>query len=341
MNKEIQAQLEKLSEVERKRLIDLITQFVFESEINLSDMESEKKKQEGSLCPHCQSSKTRKNGFQYGVQRLVCNSCKKNFRFSTGMATVYLKKKELLKTYIPHFIAGYSLQKCADLTGICKQTSFNWRHKILAALGKFQEEKKMSGIFEADEVFFEHSLKGDKNIERAPRKRGKGVFETKKRGVSNDKIAVIISCDRKGNKILKVAAKGRITTEDVSIVLKGKVEAKSILCTDGHRSYEGFAKANDLEHQTIKVTAKEYVKNGKYHVQHVNQTAKELKQWLDKFGGVSTKYLQNYLNWYAVKKHIENSPNIIFATTSLLAASYNANDLFKTISENYNILIRP
>jgi hypothetical protein len=53
------------------------------------------------------------------------------------------------------------------------------------------------------------------------------------------------------------------------------------------------------------VSAKEYVKKGIYHVQHVNQTAKDLKKWLKDFNGVSTKFLQNYLNWYALKNIIE------------------------------------
>lgn len=36
-------------------------------------------------------------------------------------------------------LAGYSLEKCAKLTGISKQTAFDWRYKILSALGKFQK----------------------------------------------------------------------------------------------------------------------------------------------------------------------------------------------------------
>ena len=50
-------------------------------------------------------------------------------------------------------LAGYSLEKCAKLTGISKQTSFDWRHKILSALGKFQKNQILSGICESDDVF--------------------------------------------------------------------------------------------------------------------------------------------------------------------------------------------
>ena len=341
MNEALLNQINQLSEAEKASLTKQIERFIFDSRIDISVEESDSKNKSANLCPHCQSSHTRKNGFQYGVQRFVCNDCKKNFRYSTGMATVHLKKKEYLKTYIPYFLEGYSLEKCAKLTGICKQTSFDWRHKILATLGKYQDEQKFSGILEADEMFFEHSEKGNKNLERTPRKRGKSVYVKKKRGISNDKIAVVVGCDRKGNKVLKVATKGRISTKDADKIFEGKVESKPILCTDGHRSYEAFAKSNNLEHHTVKVSAKEYVKKGIYHVQHVNQTASELNKWMRRFNGVSTKYLQNYLNWFAIDKLIEESQNPLKKTVLLIAGAFTAYNDYSKIIDNYNILIRP
>lgn len=228
-------------------------------------------------------------------------------------------------------LSGYSLEKCAKLTGISKQTSFDWRHKILSALGKFQKQQRLSGICESDDVFIEFSEKGNQKLEREPRKRGKSVFVKKKRGINDDKVAILISCDRKGNKHLQVAARGRISAEDINKVLKDKLEPKTVLCTDGHRSFEAFAKENSLEHQTIKVSAKEYVKKGIYHVQHVNQTAQDLKKWLETFNGVSTKYLQNYLNWYALKAIINENQSPVKKTVAMIAASFSAWYEFKDI----------
>ncbi len=150
-------------------------------------------------------------------------------------------------------LAGYRLEKCAKLTGISKQTVFDGRHKILATLGKFQKEQMLSGIFECDDVFIAFSQKGNKRLEREPRKRGKSVFVKKKRGIKDDKVAILIGCDRKANKHLQVAARGKISAADINNVLKDKLEPKTVLCTDGHKSFEAFAKENKLEHQTIKV----------------------------------------------------------------------------------------
>lgn len=331
MKDSILAQISELTSEEKFRLHKLIEGFLFDNEVDITKEQTKEKAAIANNCPHCCSTKTRKNGFQYGVQRFVCNTCKKNFRVSTGTVTAHLKKKELLKVYIPHMLEGYSLDKCAELTGISKQTSFDWRHKILSALGKFQKDQMLSGICESDDVFIEFSEKGSQNLKRTPKKRGKSVFVKKKRGINQDKVAILISCDRKGNKHLQVATRGRISAQDINTILKDKLAPKTVLCTDGHRSFEAFARENQLEHQTIKVSAKQYVKKGIYHVQHVNQTAQDLKKWLEKFNGVSTKYLQNYLNWYALKAIISENQSPVKKTVAMIATSFSAWYEFKNI----------
>lgn len=323
MKESILAQISTLSLDDKSRLYKVIEGFLFDNEIDISSEQKKIKLAIANNCPHCESKKTRKNGVHKSVQRFICNDCKKNFRISTGSTTYYLKKKELLKVYIPHFLNGLSLEKCAKLTGICKQTSFDWRHKILAALGKQQNDVSLSGICETDEVFIAYSEKGNQNLEREPRKRGKSVFIKKKQGISDNNVAILVSCDRKGNKHLQIATRGRVSTQEIATVLKNKIEPKTVLCTDGHRSYEKFAKDNNFEHQTIKVSAKQY-KKGIYHIQNVNQTAKNLKDWMGKFNGVSTKYLQNYLNWFALKDIIDKSQHPVKATACLIATSFYA-----------------
>ncbi len=39
-------------------------------------------------------------------------------------------------------------------------------------------------------------------------------------------------------------------------------------------------------------------KEGIYHIQHVNAFHNNLGQWMDRFRGVSTKYLSNYIYWF-------------------------------------------
>ncbi|GFZ33247.1 hypothetical protein CSC2_37730 [Clostridium zeae] len=36
-------------------------------------------------------------------------------------------------------------------------------------------------------------------------------------------------------------------------------------------------------------------KEGIYHIQHINTFHRKLKKWMNRFNGVATKYLDNYL----------------------------------------------
>lgn len=72
--------------------------------------------------------------------------------------------------------------------------------------------------------------------------------------------------------------------------------------TDGHVSYKGFAKDVNLTQVVLRADFKQYVKQGIYHIQNVNSLHKRVKKWIDStFWGVSTKYLQNYMNWFRIK----------------------------------------
>lgn len=328
--KELQNRISSLPDAEKELVYNQLIKLVDNIDYDLNDMELENRQSLVLSCPHCQSKSIKKNGVVKGVQRFVCKECRKNFRSNTGSATSHLKKRDKFKAYIPHFIAGFSIRKCAKLTGVCIQTSFDWRHKILSAFNHQQEEVVLSGICESDDIFFTHSNKGSRALDRKARTRGKGIFEPKSRGISSEKVAVIVSSDRKGNKYLRVAKRGRISVKDIRTVLAGKLEKGTVLCTDAHRSYTAYAKSENIEHHTIKASAKEY-KRGNYHVQHVNNIASDLKKWIGKFNGVSTKYLQNYLNWYAVLDIIEKAAIPSRATAALVTGSTTAWTLFKEI----------
>jgi hypothetical protein len=122
-----------------------------------------------------------------------------------------------------------------------------------------------------------------------------------------------------------------ISENNLTEVLKGKIVSESILCSDSHPSYVAFAKSNKIEHKTIRAKDKKYIKEGKYPIQHVNHSAKELKEWLAILNGVSTKYLQNYLNWFSVKKRLNNAKVPLKELSVLICSSWDANQCLKNI----------
>lgn len=44
-----------------------------------------------------------------------------------------------------------------------------------------------------------------------------------------------------------------------------------------------------------------------YHIQNVNAYDSRLKQWMQRFHGVATRYLENYLGWRRLIEHFGDS----------------------------------
>jgi transposase-like protein len=285
-------------------------------------------------CPHCAEKRIRANGKLNGVQRYVCNGCKKNFSETTGKFWYNIKKKKKLNRYLYCLLSGFSIRKSAKETGVSIQTSFDWRHKLLTSFSSVSVEE-FQGIVESDDLFFPYSEKGNRHLERKPKKRGE---KASKAGVSDEKVAVVATCDRSGNKDFKVATRGRISKKDLDKILKEKLDKADVLCSDSHRSYGAFTKANSITHKKINASKGQKTVDKVYHVQNVNNMDMRLRKFMGSFNGVSTKYLQNYLNWFLVLEKVKNSTGRMASVTAIAFASNNA--WFEYKNELFNMLIR-
>ena len=141
---------------------------------------------------------------------------------------------------------------------------------------------------------FAYSYKGTKpaNMPRPSRKRGKQV---KKRGISNEQVCVATALDRQRNLIIELLCTGRMTSDELKKLYNNRIGEDSILCTDSHKSYMQFAEDMELEHKRIK---RGKHKEDIYHIQHINSLHSSLKRWMNRFNGVATKYLGNYMKWF-------------------------------------------
>lgn len=80
----------------------------------------------------------------------------------------------------------------------------------------------------------------------------------------------------------------------------------TILITDEHPSYKKFVIVKPgIKHKTVNVKEHVHTSDKTVHLQKVNNTNKQLRDFSTRFNGVRSKYLQNYLNWYAYGKKNE------------------------------------
>ncbi|MEX0810609.1 MAG: IS1595 family transposase [Chitinophagales bacterium] len=290
-------------------------------------------------CPHCKSQKVYKRGKQKGVQMYQCRECDKWYSQTTGTPLWDIKKKEKWQHYLECMQRGTGIKKTAEEVGISIQTSFDWRHKILSTLGS-QEPCKLGGTVECDEMELSLSKKGDRNLDREPRKRGTD-FKRNDGGKHNvTTVQVVAAVDRDGNKFLRAVESKRLTAKQIRKAIGKKLSLKSTLITDEHPSFKKFAGTRaGITHKTV--NSKDHVNpsDRSVHVQRVNNAHKQLRDFLSRFNGVSSKYLQNYLNWYAYGGKMNDTLNQLKQWFCTILASDMAYNLFLLYKQNA-VLIR-
>lgn len=192
---------------------------------------------------------------------------------------------------------SFSVRRSAEICGINKDTAFIWRHKVLDALQNMQNSVELNGVVEADETFFALSFKGNHKksttftMPRKAHKRGKDIHT---RGLSHEQVCVPCGVNGTGLSVARISNLGRIGTKDLEFAFKNQIASDSILCCDGANAYRKFASKNSLDLIQLK-SGKSKV--GNFHIQHINAYHSNLKNWIKRFHGVATKYLNNYLVW--------------------------------------------
>ncbi len=333
---QIKEALLSLSQEERAVLLSEIERDADLHSTNLLGQRRERLNNKIGSCPHCSSKKYRKHGKDKGSQRYYCSSCKKTFTEYTGTWLAGIHKKELVTDYLKLMEQELSLDKIKDNLCINKKTAFDWRHKILSGLEN-TDQGCFKGITESDDTFFLYSSKGSKLHDREPRKRGGSAS---KRGISNEQVAVIVTADRDTELDLSVATFGRIKKTDIAQAIGQRISQETILCSDSLPSYKGFAIDNEIEHHAIRANLKQYVIQKIYHVQHVNSIDSRLKKWIEyQFGGVSTKYLQKYLNWFKAKERLKQSKEFLKDFTNKSLNDITARNTYSAINQNYQELL--
>lgn len=297
-----------------------------------------KQKRLNKPCPYCSSTKVYKKGKQNGSQVYQCRECKKNYRETTGTPLYRIQIKEKWQRYLDLMERGFTLKKIAKELDISIQTSFDWRHKILSSLEQFIP-KELTSTVECDEIEFSLSNKGDRNLKRKARKRANDF----KRNTENKEITtiqVITAIEREtGNKFFRVVETKRLTKEQIEIALDGKLARGTTVITDKHNSYKSYMKDNqDINHKRL--LAKDHVdkRDKSIHLQNVNNVHSQVRDFIRPFKGVSSKYLQNYLNWYAYQNRINRHKKTLkswFVAFFLFSGAY---EIFLQYKKNAMII---
>lgn len=281
----------------------------------------DKQDHEVVICPHCGSCHIRKSGQSNGRQRYYCKGCGRTFSDTTNTVLRGIKKPELFMRCIGLVFERKTLRECESELGISHQTVFDWRHKILSALAS-RVPQKVGGVLECDEMEFRESEKGSRHLNgRKPRKRGTDFKRND--GTYNSNVKQIVTIVSRTDDKLMIPVDGKkVTTSQIEESIGGKVVDGCVFITDKNSAYCKFARDHNLQHKRVLSTDHVDKRDRRIHIQHVNATHNLFRKFIKKHFGISSKYLTNYLAWFAYMGDYEKSSDRIAALARDILCSH-------------------
>jgi len=243
-------------------------------------------------CPHCAGREIIAWGRSRELARFRCKSCARTFNALTKSPMAHLRKRERWLAHAQAMIESKSLAKTAELCSVHPTTAFRWRHRFLGA-PSLDKPQKLRGIVEADETFILESFKGRwSDLPRKARKRGGSARHP---GLCQDNIPVLVARDRNGATFDAVLPND--DSASIGAALAGVLSADNHLIGDGGRPIAAFARKAKIPFHAAPAPRKPAPEAPHLHINNVNAYHSRLKQWLNRFNGVATKNLPNYLGW--------------------------------------------
>lgn len=269
------------------------------------------REKENFCCPFCESINIVKNGHsKKGTQRYKCKDCLHRFCDTTN--TLSNSSKLPYNIWLEFFKCmsdKLSIRKTAAKLELNKNTVFSMRHKVLNALSIFREQTKLSGEIQCDEKYESINLKGTipQKMPRfsKPRKSQGGS----KRGISDHQVCIASAIDENDNIYFEIVGNGSITTKMIEKAFNNRIDENSILITDCKSSYEKFSLDNKIKLEQVKSGT--YKNLNGYTLSEINALHSNLDLFLKCFSGVSTKHLQEYLDWFVYQKYLTYSIEVL------------------------------
>lgn len=301
-------------------------------------------------CPHCSANSefgyiVKRGTNRNGAQRYYCKKCGSIFVCTTNTAFERSHKSaDVWMKFIEMTISGASLKNCAEECGIAYQTAFTWRHKLLNVFEVNQEQIKLDGKVEVDEMLVPVSYKGNHvqgpfgerkrksdAVNDMPRKSYRRGTDNKSRS-SKDKACVFCMVEN-GSKAFYAAVPGvGFMSEQMlnATVAKHVNKESAMMLADDYKITKNYFEQNGYRHMILLSNTSDNPKDHKpevrdgHHLQHVNAMHHHIRNFLRPYCGVSSKYLSGYISmfiWLKSVGRIKNRKKADKVTLTRAAAS--------------------
>lgn len=251
----------------------------------------------GVACPRCGCRRVHRWGSFSNRQRYRCCGCRRTFSDLTGTPAVYTKKLALWSAHARCLADAVSVRRAAKRIGVHPSTAFRWRHAVHGWL-HVRDNETLHGSIEFLQVWLPESRKGERNLDRQPRRRGvesKHLYRIRKEGPL---VAVRIGCDRFGH-VIAAPTPGADDLDELCSTFRGRIHDSPLFTIERDRLGMIARFARESEVVFVDAHLAEFRSpRSLASAQVVNAYVRRWVAWMERFRGVATKYLPNYLHWH-------------------------------------------
>ena len=261
---------------------------------------------EPDTCPWCGSAHFVRKGFdkvfEGGVvvektQRYLCCECRKTFtRRTLGLLAWSKLDARTWSEYVGLEVERNSIEDMAEQLGVNASTVHFMRLR-LAQVMRAATPRMECGFDEGCQVdgyYLNESMTGlgRRGGAEMPREAHRTGHDVRKRGISNLKVCVACGVADDGRQFAELCDRGRPTDRAVRAALEPRVGEGAVVSTDGLQAYgRVLPELGVTRHQV-------YPSDGSRGdgLWRVNALHRRVSDFLRPFNGVSTRYLQFYLD---------------------------------------------
>lgn len=273
----------------------------------------------GIRCPRCDSTRAIRWGSFSGRQRYRCRACGRTFSDLTATPLAYCKRTDAWPGYLQCLREGVSVRRAGVRLGISKDTAFRWRHRYLLHL-RAREHCQLGGVVELLETRFPYSEKGQRRRSEPAR------LSRVTRAHRSPHVRVLLACDRRGaqwsairgsryvwespdptgverrrlgplGQRIDAILRPRLDGTPTLVGKRGHLSAMAAAATRLGCGYRKGAAIPPGWRDFLLRQADPPRPRGLYHLESAASMERRLITWMERFRGVATKYLENYLAW--------------------------------------------
>ena len=263
-------------------------------------------------CPRCGSTATVGNGSfvrKDGTRepRRFCRSCRRSFNQHTGTPLHYIKKRQEWREMTDRMADRLSLRRMATGLRVHLSTAFRWRHRLLDSLRPLPAPT-LTGRVATSEAYVPYSEKGSR-CTLGPgawgRRRRLAALENlapvRFRRVADGKPSFVLLATTGRQEAVALAGRGRPTPTELQAALRPLLTPEVEVEAVGLAPYAEACQRLALHWAEAALPAR----------RSVDRLRSRFYGWLHPFRGVATRYLPNYIAWFASLGRLTPRPSAL------------------------------